>query len=191
MGARTCRLCGCTDRRACVTGGIPCHWVAAEVCSACVRIPAALATRFADLDRRLATAYAPVARFWSEEYDCSASRARQIEDEAYGADYDEWRAQRWRALRALWAAPAVVDKRSKDGQLDDLVTSSPVRKAGLRALCTVAILLNRRGNVSFSRALSMAFWDLQSDGYGWGNWELNFDPLLLRYAAERDGDSYY
>jgi hypothetical protein len=188
---RTCRLCGCTDRRACVTAGIPCHWVAAEVCSACVQIPAELAARFADLDRRLNAAFAPVARFWSDEYGCSRARADQIEDEAYGADFEEWRAQRWPALRALWIAPAVVDKRSKTGQLDDLAAASPGRKAGLRSLCTLAILFNRRGGVSYSRALSMAFWDLRSDGYGWGDWELNFDPLLLRYAVEQDGDSLY
>jgi cytochrome c5 len=33
---RSCRVCGCTDARACwdwETG--PCHWVAADLCSAC------------------------------------------------------------------------------------------------------------------------------------------------------------
>lgn len=32
---RACRFCRCTDDRACVTDGIPCHWVAADICSAC------------------------------------------------------------------------------------------------------------------------------------------------------------
>ena len=38
---RRCRACGCTDPRACVemdiaTGDcVPCHWVAADLCSAC------------------------------------------------------------------------------------------------------------------------------------------------------------
>ena len=33
-----CRKCGCTDDRACVTDGVPCHWVAPGLCSACVRV---------------------------------------------------------------------------------------------------------------------------------------------------------
>jgi hypothetical protein len=36
---RTCRKCGCTDARACITGGAPCHWVEADLCSACVPTP--------------------------------------------------------------------------------------------------------------------------------------------------------
>ena len=36
---RTCRICGCTDAdcSACIRkqGGVPCHWVAADLCSAC------------------------------------------------------------------------------------------------------------------------------------------------------------
>lgn len=32
---RICRGCGCTDERACVTGGVPCHWVSPRWCSAC------------------------------------------------------------------------------------------------------------------------------------------------------------
>lgn len=33
---RACRVCGCTDARACVTvDGVPCHWIAADLCSAC------------------------------------------------------------------------------------------------------------------------------------------------------------
>jgi len=30
---RTCRICGCTQRRACPGG---CHWVEADLCSACI-----------------------------------------------------------------------------------------------------------------------------------------------------------
>jgi len=30
---QACRFCGCTDRRACVIDGVPCHWVAWQVCS--------------------------------------------------------------------------------------------------------------------------------------------------------------
>ena len=34
---RTCRSCGCTDDRACINdGGVPCHWVDYDLCSACV-----------------------------------------------------------------------------------------------------------------------------------------------------------
>lgn len=33
---RTCRVCGCTDDNACLTGGRPCSWVAPDLCSACV-----------------------------------------------------------------------------------------------------------------------------------------------------------
>lgn len=32
----SCRHCGCTDFQACVTDGIPCHWVEPGLCSACV-----------------------------------------------------------------------------------------------------------------------------------------------------------
>lgn len=32
---RTCRRCGCTAARACVTEFGPCHWVAADLCSEC------------------------------------------------------------------------------------------------------------------------------------------------------------
>lgn len=34
-GVRTCRVCGCTDDRACVTEAGPCSWVSADLCSAC------------------------------------------------------------------------------------------------------------------------------------------------------------
>lgn len=37
----TCRVCGCTDSRACVTNGAPCHWVEADLCSACAEKPEA------------------------------------------------------------------------------------------------------------------------------------------------------
>ena len=34
---RTCRVCGCTEHDACVDlFGEPCHWVEADLCSACV-----------------------------------------------------------------------------------------------------------------------------------------------------------
>lgn len=33
---RACRLCGCTDDRACVTEGVACHWAEPDLCSACV-----------------------------------------------------------------------------------------------------------------------------------------------------------
>lgn len=32
---RRCRVCGCTDAHACIDGGVPCHWVADDLCSAC------------------------------------------------------------------------------------------------------------------------------------------------------------
>ena len=32
---RTCRACGCTDRRACLGFSEGCHWVEADLCSAC------------------------------------------------------------------------------------------------------------------------------------------------------------
>lgn len=36
LQVRECRLCGCTDDNACVgADGLPCHWVAADLCSAC------------------------------------------------------------------------------------------------------------------------------------------------------------
>ena len=32
---RTCVVCGCTEARACVSNGVPCHWVKPNLCSAC------------------------------------------------------------------------------------------------------------------------------------------------------------
>ncbi len=32
---RSCRICGCTDRRACPTGEGPCSWIERELCSGC------------------------------------------------------------------------------------------------------------------------------------------------------------
>lgn len=33
----TCRGCGCTDNHACIDRGVPCHWAAPGLCSACAR----------------------------------------------------------------------------------------------------------------------------------------------------------
>ena len=30
-----CRVCGCTDRNACLTSTGPCYWVESDLCSAC------------------------------------------------------------------------------------------------------------------------------------------------------------
>lgn len=30
-----CRECGCDDMHACMDRGVPCHWVAPHLCSAC------------------------------------------------------------------------------------------------------------------------------------------------------------
>jgi hypothetical protein len=35
QGGRACRQCGCTEWNACVTDGVPCHWVEPDLCSAC------------------------------------------------------------------------------------------------------------------------------------------------------------
>ena len=35
-GERICRRCGCRNSEACVTDGVPCHWVEEFLCSACV-----------------------------------------------------------------------------------------------------------------------------------------------------------
>lgn len=35
---RECRVCGCTDDKACHTPDGPCHWVAADLCSACLAL---------------------------------------------------------------------------------------------------------------------------------------------------------
>ena len=38
---RACRVCGCTEARACADlFGEPCHWVEADLCSACLFEPA-------------------------------------------------------------------------------------------------------------------------------------------------------
>ncbi|MEO8466280.1 MAG: hypothetical protein ABI640_13130 [Gammaproteobacteria bacterium] len=50
-----CVVCGCTDRQACVVGGLPCHWALeldeGLVCSACEFAP--LAFHAPDPDERL------------------------------------------------------------------------------------------------------------------------------------------
>ena len=33
---KTCRVCGCTDDKACMSSQGPCWWVADDLCSACV-----------------------------------------------------------------------------------------------------------------------------------------------------------
>ena len=37
-GQRRCRVCGCTEARACEVLGIPCCWVTEDLCSACATI---------------------------------------------------------------------------------------------------------------------------------------------------------
>ncbi len=40
-GERACRVCGCTEWDACMDlFGDPCHWVEADLCSACTYEPA-------------------------------------------------------------------------------------------------------------------------------------------------------
>ena len=35
-GTRKCRVCGCTNAKACIDNdGVPCHWVSEDLCSAC------------------------------------------------------------------------------------------------------------------------------------------------------------
>ncbi len=36
---RKCRVCGCTEEKACQTAGGPCHWVEEDLCSACADKP--------------------------------------------------------------------------------------------------------------------------------------------------------
>ncbi len=37
--AEICRVCGCTNDRACVTPDGPCYWVEPDLCSACAARP--------------------------------------------------------------------------------------------------------------------------------------------------------
>ncbi|MER8616022.1 hypothetical protein NKG99_04075 [Mesorhizobium sp. M1409] len=37
--APACRECGCTQNNACVTNGVPCHWVEPDLCSVCAGKP--------------------------------------------------------------------------------------------------------------------------------------------------------
>lgn len=36
---QTCRKCGCTEDQACISQGVPCHWVEADLCSTCASAP--------------------------------------------------------------------------------------------------------------------------------------------------------
>lgn len=38
MNERQCRICGCTEKRACATNSGPCHWVEADLCSGCTEL---------------------------------------------------------------------------------------------------------------------------------------------------------
>jgi hypothetical protein len=51
-----CRVCGCSQFNACVTGGVPCHWVLRDLCSAC-----AIALPRRDLQGLVAAARAAIA----------------------------------------------------------------------------------------------------------------------------------
>jgi hypothetical protein len=33
---RQCRVCGCTQERACIKDGQACHWISTNLCSACI-----------------------------------------------------------------------------------------------------------------------------------------------------------
>jgi hypothetical protein len=46
----TCRECGCTDERACVTNGTPCHWIDDDLCSTCASRPWDIPVTFAQLE---------------------------------------------------------------------------------------------------------------------------------------------
>jgi hypothetical protein len=41
---RKCRVCGCTDDRACLVQGIPCCWIEEDLCSSCATLPQLLAS---------------------------------------------------------------------------------------------------------------------------------------------------
>jgi len=50
MSERKCRVCGCTDERACETPAGPCFWVEPDLCSGCLmsaRLSDVVATRLA------------------------------------------------------------------------------------------------------------------------------------------------
>jgi hypothetical protein len=65
-----CRLCGCTQDRACVTRGYPCYWVVPGLCSGCLPKAAHKATLTVRqlllliwcMRAKQAAAYAPGAR---------------------------------------------------------------------------------------------------------------------------------
>lgn len=78
MAEQTCRGCGCTDARACMTQDGPCWWVGEDLCSACAdalhTLPA-LAGDGADTSLREAAqacpdspAGAPHAPLWLDEH---------------------------------------------------------------------------------------------------------------------------
>lgn len=38
MSERRCRICGCSENRACATSAGPCHWVEEDLCSGCTEL---------------------------------------------------------------------------------------------------------------------------------------------------------
>ena len=67
MTDQKCRVCGCTDDRACVTEFGPCHWIAKDLCSACSPLKPVMDAIEKDLPPEAAQEFGPIERVCLEQ----------------------------------------------------------------------------------------------------------------------------
>lgn len=164
----------------------------------------AIVDRILDLDERLCAKARGYAKFWNDDYGCSATRAREIDRELVDSLKDFERDQFRKALVALWRAPKNRGQGLVCGQDDGLEDAPFLRATALRLLCTLAMLTGRRGVRERRRirlrswnerwagwnSINLVFWDNHRDGYGWSAQILEFHPWQLRYSLMSDGESF-
>ena len=100
--SRQCRICHCTDAEACVTDDGPCHWIEADLCSACAGVA--------------------IAQEITEE------RLRQVEVEGYSLAHDD--AHRHGELAMAAAALASFSTYSDARRRGHRPLASPLWPAG-------------------------------------------------------------
>jgi hypothetical protein len=155
-----------------------------------------------DLDERLCAKARAYAAHWDDDFGCRTIDARRHKAEiaAFQRKYD---AEQWRkALHALWFAPANSTEPQRWGRDDGLDDVRPGRALRRRVLCTLTMLIGRRGirhvpgqrlrawNARWAswNSINLVFWDSHSDGYGWSAQILEFHPWQLRYSLISDGE---
>lgn len=163
-----------------------------------------LVDRILDLDERLCAKARAYAAHWDDDFGCTAIAARRHRAEM-AAGQRKYDAEQWRkALHALWFAPANSTEPQPWGRDDGLDGVRPGRALRRRLLCTLVMLIGRRGvrrvrgqhlrawNERWAswNSINLVFWDSHSDGYGWSAQILEFHPWQLRYSLISDGECF-